>query len=370
MPKFLIVFVISLVSLFAVPAPAMAMDWRQSDRAVVGRDEVINDDMLLTGTNVVVEGTINGDLLAFGGSIIINGTVNGNLITAGDRIEIKGTVTGSVYGAATDINISGRIERTLAAGGPSVTLDSGAYVGHSGLLCGDLIQVNGKIGRGALLGGNRVDVGGQIGRELRAYVDALNIGSGAVVEGPIDYYTSGRRATVAQDARIGAVEVHQIAPTVTNTWRIVWKVARLLGFLLVGLSVLALFPGLRRRYPKIVMQRPWRAPAVGLAALILVPISSVLMLFTLVGIPLSLVTLALFPALIYLSQVLVSWTAGKLLADRVERFRNLSWPVIFLMGAILTSAVVAVPGVGCLFGFIALLYGLGGLYSLLIQRAA
>jgi len=374
MRKLFVVFLITLVSLFAVAAPAMAIDWRESDRVVIGADEVINDDMSLMGGSIVVDGTINGDVFAFGDSVVINGTVNGNLITAGPRVEIKGTVTGSVYGAAMYIYVSGRIERTLAAAGANVTLEPSAYVGSSGLLLAcDQLHVNGKIGRGALLGGARVDLGGQIGKELKAYVGDLRIGSGAVIEGPVDY-TSGSAATIEEGARTGAVVFHQTklfqAAQVAATGNILWRVFRFLGFLMVGLAALALFPSLRRRYPEIVMKRPWQAPVAGLVAVLGVPIGTLLLLLTLIGIPFSLVTMALVPALIYLSQVLVSWTAGKLLADRVEGFRNLRWQVIFLMGAFLTTVVIALPGVGCLFGFVALLYGLGGLYYLMIQRAA
>jgi cytoskeletal protein CcmA (bactofilin family) len=369
MRKLLIVFLMALVSLFAAGAPAMAMDWRQSDRAVVGADEVINDDMTLTGANVSVDGVINGDAFAFGNRVVINGTVNGNLITAGDRVEIMGIVNGSVYAAATNITVSGRIERTLAAAGANVTLEPGAFVGNSGLLAGDQVHVNGQIGRGALLGGAHVNIDGQIGKELKAYVDNLRIGAGAVIEGPVDY-TGARPAMVDQGARTGAVAFHQWqTPKATTAWNFGWKVLRFLGFALVGLAALALFPGLRRRYPEIVTKRPWRAPLAGLLALITVPIGSLLLLITLIGIPLSLVTVALFPALIYLSQVLVSWTAGKLLADHVEGLRNLKWPVIFLLGAFLTTVATALPVAGRLFGFAALLYGLGGLYYLTVQRA-
>lgn len=365
----LFVLLITLVSLFAVAAPAMAMDWRESDLVVIGPGEVINDDMTLSGGNISVDGTINGDVLTCSESTVINGTVNGNLITFGNRVEIKGTVTGSVYGAATYVIVSGRIEGSLAATGYNVTLEPGAYVGRSGVLAGDQVHMNGKIGRAALLSGTTVDLNGQVGKELKAYIDDLRIGSGAVIEGPVDY-TSGRAAIVEQGARTGAVAFHPKDPITSARAAGWWKVFRILGFLPVGLAVLALFPSLRRRYPEIVMRRPWKVPLAGLVALIAVPIGTLLLLLTLIGIPFSLVSMAMFPGLIYLSQVLVSWTVGKLLADKVERFRNASWPVIFLMGAILTTVATALPAVGCLFGFAALLYGLGGLYYLTIQRTA
>lgn len=373
MRKVLAVFLVVLVSLCVMAAPAMAMDWRQSDRAVIGKDEVIDDDVSLTGASIIIDGKINGDVFAFGNSIVVNGSVNGNLIAAGDRVDIKGTVTGSVFGAATRVFVSGRVERTLAAAGYSVTLEPGAYVGSSGLLAGNLVHANGKIGRGALLGGTHVDVAGQIGKELKAYADNLRIGSAAVIEGPVEY-TSGRPATIEQGARTGAVAFNQNemfnASRITTTGNTWWKLLRILGFLPVGLAALALFPNLRRRYPEIIVKRPWRAPLAGLAVLIAVPVGTLLLLATVIGIPLSLVTMALFPALIYLSQVLVSWSAGKFLADRVEGFRNLRWPMIFVIGAVLTTVAVALPIVGWLFSLVALLYGLGGLYYLTIQRAA
>ncbi|MGE5591046.1 MAG: bactofilin family protein [Bacillota bacterium] len=320
MRKVLAVFLVVLVSLCVMAAPAMAMDWRQSDRAVIGKDEVIDDDVSLTGASIIIDGKINGDVFAFGNSIVVNGSVNGNLIVAGDRVDIKGTVTGSVFGAATRVFVSGRVERTLAAAGYSVTLEPGAYVGSSGLLAGNLVHANGKIGRGALLGGTHVDVAGQIGKELKAYADNLRIGSAAVIEGPVEY-TSGRPATIEQGAPTGAVAFNQNemfnASRITTTGNTWWKLLRILGFLPVGLAALALFP-----------------------------------------------------ALIYLSQVLVSWSAGKFLADRLEGFRNLRWPTIFVIGAVLTTVAVALPIVGWLFSLVALLYGLGGLYYLTIQRAA
>jgi cytoskeletal protein CcmA (bactofilin family) len=370
MHKLFVVCLISVVSLFAIAAPAAAMDWRGSDRSVVGKDEVVNDDVSLAGANVIVDGTVNGDVFAIGTRIQINGTINGNLIAIGERVVIAGDVAGSVYSAAAHVSVSGRIERTLAAAGSDVTLEPGAFVGSSGLMAGGQIHVSGEVGRGALLGGAHVEVDGQIGQELKAYGDRLRIGPGAVVEGPVEY-TSSRPAAIEQGARTGAVAFHQIqarrngAPS--GVW---WKVFRVLGFLPVGLALLALFPSLRGRYPEIVMKRPWRAPLAGLMALIAVPIGAVLLLVTVIGAPFGLVGMALFPALIYLSQVLVSWTAGKLLADRVEGLRNLRWPMIFLIGALLTSVATSLPGVGWLVGFGALLYGLGGLYYLMVQRTA
>ncbi|HYF95314.1 MAG TPA: polymer-forming cytoskeletal protein [Symbiobacteriaceae bacterium] len=352
MRKLFVVFLISLVSLLLVAAPALAIDWRESDIVQVGKDEVINDDMWLAGLSVIVDGTINGDLFVFGDSIEINGTVNGNLITGGNRADIKGTVTGSVYSVTGSINVSGRIERTLAATAATVTLEPGAYVGRSGLLAAA-----------------RVEVGGQIGKELKAYACGMRIAAGAVIEGPVDY-TGDTPATIEQGARTGDMAFHQISLSRATRMSIWWKVIWFLGCLLAGLAALTLFPSLRRTYPEAVMQKPWKAPLTGFLALITIPVGALLLLVTVIGIPLSLLIMAAFPLLIYLGQVLVSWTAGKLLADRVEGFRNLRWQLIFAMGALVTTVATALPVAGCIFSFAVVLYGLGGLYYLMIKRTA
>jgi len=363
-----------MVLLVAVASPAMALDHREAARVTVAKDEVVNDDMFLTGGTVWIDGTVNGDVFAFADEVLVNGTINGNLITGANTVEVRGVVTGTVLGAGNRIYVSGRVDRSLVTAGSDIYIDGAATVGHTWLGAGDRLALKGNVGRAVHVAGAHLTANGHISRELEAYVGDLRIDANAVVEGPVTYY-SNRQASIDSGARTGPVTYHEVeygsvnVPRMWTGWSFLWRAFRFAGFLLVSLGLLALFPSLRNRFPDLLKRHPWQAPLAGFLSLLLVPIAVVVLLLTVVGIPLSLLTMLLFPVLIYGGQILVSWTVGRLLGDTVEQLRNLSWPVLFLIGALLTSVVVAVPGFGWLFGLTALVYGLGGIYYLMTQRA-
>jgi hypothetical protein len=52
-----------LLGFFAV-TPAQAADARGGDQVVIGRDEVINDDLYVAGNTVTIDGTVKGDVVA------------------------------------------------------------------------------------------------------------------------------------------------------------------------------------------------------------------------------------------------------------------------------------------------------------------
>lgn len=58
----------------------------------VSRNEVINDNLVIYGDTIGVDGHIKGDLIAFGNTITVNGQIDGNLITAGRTIVISGNI--------------------------------------------------------------------------------------------------------------------------------------------------------------------------------------------------------------------------------------------------------------------------------------
>ena len=77
-PLIIVAVLLALVGLFAA-APARAADPRGGDQIVIGRDEVVADDLYLVGNTVTIDGTVKGDLVAFASQVTINGTVEGDV---------------------------------------------------------------------------------------------------------------------------------------------------------------------------------------------------------------------------------------------------------------------------------------------------
>jgi hypothetical protein len=370
MRKLWLSLIATLLVVFAIVPSAFAIDLRQgTGRITVAKGETVNDDLLFTGDTLVIEGNVDGDVYAFGNSVTVNGTVNGNLITAGSRVDVHGTVTGSVLSAGNSVFIDGRVERGLLGAGSSVILENTGSIGRTLIMAGDNVNIRGNVGRGVLLGGNDVTVSGQVGQELRVWGTRLHIAAPAVVNGPVTY-TGKYAAVVDNGARTGELTYYHAETNYqqVNWMPRMWTALSFVGFVIIGLIFLALFPSLRRSFPALILEKPWQLPLTGFLALIAFPIALVIVMATIVGIPLGLLSLVLFPALIYFGQILTSFAAARLVADRVETMRSWAWPVLFLVGALVTTVLTILPGFGWIFKAAFLFYGLGGVLWLIVRR--
>ncbi len=369
MRKFRASFLMALVFLLVFTATAAALESRSGVAVRVEADEVINDDLVLAGEAVTIEGMVNGDVAATGGRVVVTGTINGNLYTSAETLEIQGRVTGTVISLGKRILIAGQIDRSLVAAGGAVVLDGEARVGHTLAAVGDRLQLDGSVGRAMMLGGDDVRISGEVGREIRVAADRLRVTESATVRGQVDYWSDDAeiRGDVGGATGHGSSRNRQLdrRPWYRSPWSIAIKFG---GFLVFGLVALSLLPGLRRTFPERMVSGSWKVPLAGFLILIAVPVAAIILMATLVGLPLGALSLLSFPVLVYLSQVLLAYALAHLLADRIEPLRGQNWAVLFVTGAVLTTILTELPIVGPLFTLAALFYGLGGLWFALIQR--
>ncbi|MBI3944220.1 MAG: hypothetical protein HY326_14475, partial [Chloroflexi bacterium] len=181
---------ISLVGLvlivgFLVVAPAWAATGRSGGDVVIGTDEVIDDDLYVSGQTVTINGTVKGDVIAMGGTIMINGTVQGDVIAVGQTIVINGPVGqhARIAGQVLVLGANARVTDAVTAAGFSLEMQSGSqaqkdliYVGYQGLVAGTIgrdlkgsmaaLELSGDVNRDV-----NVEVGG--GGESSAYTQFM-----------------------------------------------------------------------------------------------------------------------------------------------------------------------------------------------------
>ncbi len=341
--------------------------------AIVAKNETIDDDLLLASDDVIVDGTVNGDVIALADTVIVNGTINGNLFTLADRIEVRGAVNGAVLAAGTTVQIDGTVQRSLVAAGSRITTSESANIGGSLLAAGDRLEHRGVLARGAALAGSNLLVSGKVGKEILAGGARLEFADTAMVGGTVDFW-SDESPIVATGARTGAVTRHIMENRWTTHWdrpwyfRPGWAILKFGGFLAFGLAALSLFPRVRSRFPEVISRNLWQAPLAGFLTLVATPIAAILLMITVIGVPIGVVALVSLPVLIYVSQIFVAWSVGRLLADRVPALENQSWPILFLIGALLTTLLVEIPYFGGIMSVASLFYGLGAVCLMIVSR--
>lgn len=308
--RWLLVLGLTLALMLGLANVVLAADFRAGDTITIGKDEVIDDDLIITGQNVIIDGTINGDLVVTGGTIVVNGAVNGSLLAAGQSMTINGKVGGTLYAAGASLNLGPQavIARNLFFGGYSLTTTAGSVVKHDGSIGGYQAILKGEIQRDLRAGVGALELNGIVGRN--AYVDVaepsttvqpdfwrsftdtelpatiqpgLRIGADAKIVGQFTYTSPVEQASgiVAQpqggvaysapvpNATGGTATVIPVQPqnqVVNWLWS---RLRELITLLVIGGLALWLLPKLFQRVTEQVQTAPLPATAWGFAVLIL-----------------------------------------------------------------------------------------------------
>jgi len=425
--------IFTLLSLFVlalfifVPA-ASAYDGRQGDSVVIGKDQVINDDLFVGGNSVTVDGTVNGDLVAGGNDVTINGKVTGNVIAAARSLAVNGEVGHDVLaaGAAVTFGPQARIGHNAYATGASVESRAGSLIGGSLLLGAGQGLVSGKITNDLLAGASRLRLESAVGRNAKIAVrtskdgssprymfgsrtfgpntppmpdvqPGLTFGDEAHVAGSLEYFSS---QPVAGAAGISSQVTHTLPaqdqqlsrelaqPHRTSSY-LFDALRRLIALLLIGLLIAWLAPRWITVPAEKLLSRPLpslglgllgliAAPIVWLVALVVIIVSALIfgllslgaltVLTLLAGLPvLGLALVAMLFILGYLCEAIVAYLGGRWILSRIRPEWNRKIYAPLVIGLLILGLLVAVPVAGGLLEFLIVLGGLGAIALVVFQ---
>jgi cytoskeletal protein CcmA (bactofilin family) len=168
-------FGLVLVGTLGIPQVARAVEF--DDDGIVAADEVIDDDLFISGETVVVDGTINGNLIVSGADVTINGNVNGDLLMSGVAMTVNGQVNGNLAFIGQSLSLDGGVRGSLFCIGSSVTLEPSAIVGRNVFFNGFGLEMEpgSTVGRDVLASGYQALLAGRVERDVHAEVGALEI---------------------------------------------------------------------------------------------------------------------------------------------------------------------------------------------------
>lgn len=191
----IVIFLILLALLGGSTQPAQAAEIDNDGE--LAADEVVNDDVFLTGEKVSMDGTVNGILFAAGETVTITGTVNGDALLFGNTVilapgakvtgnvflgarkgQIEGSISGSLFGGAAAVTLekTAMIGRNLYYSGYSLQASSGSAVTRDAFLGAYQAVLDGEIQRDVNFGGAALELNGRIGRNLNAEVGGTENG--------------------------------------------------------------------------------------------------------------------------------------------------------------------------------------------------
>lgn len=399
--------VLVLAALLALPRSAQAQRIGAGDTIPAG--QVVENDVLLTGTDVTVDGTVLGDVIALGTTVTVNGSIEGSLIAAGATGTVNGQIGGSVYLAG----------RTLVLG-PSADVQGNVH--FVGLLLDS--RAGSQVARDLVVGTVRAQISGEIGRALRALILVLNFdgrighsvsgempqsepgaapASGSPLQAPgasmpgsrLLYVSLGPGkapgdATLARASlfpvRLLAQEEPRTVAGILPEWLVI-RLGEFVALLLVGGLALWLAPGPLGLLSTKLRTRPLPSLGYGLVGLAIfanaiaiaillgvmilfigiwlggVSLWSLAFLFWGMAYSTLLFVLSAFALSVFFgTKVIVAYLAGGLilgrLAPSVARYRFL----LLLLGAVLYILLRSIPTVGWVLELLIVIFGLGAIW--------
>jgi cytoskeletal protein CcmA (bactofilin family) len=350
-----------LIVLLALSLTGFALERRHSEIVLVAANETVDDTLLASGNIVRVEGFVNGDLLAFGGSVEVRGTVKGDLVSFAKRTVVSGTVEGNIYNFSRSLDLDGQLGHSIYALVQSLRVNDRGRVGDGMVVGAGDASVEGEVNRSVTMFADNADVSGRIGRELTMTGDSLTLTNTSRIGGRLSasvhepknvHIADGATIVGTRDIKVRMRQSHFARPRFYF-----YQAIRLAAAMLVGWFGLVLFPGFFQASTHAVSSG-WRSLGLGLGVLAGVPVVIVVTAITLVGIPASLMLLALYLTAIYLTKVWVGAFLGQIILKPAGATKR-DWLLGLLVGLLILTIIGFIPYLGGLIRLGVVCLGLG-----------
>jgi cytoskeletal protein CcmA (bactofilin family) len=361
------VFLFSLAFALAC-LPAEAAKIEAGDNLTVGAEELIDDDLYLFGEVITVSGIVTGDAILFGREVVVDGNIMGSLLVFAETVRINGNVAGTVRGGANGFSFHGSSGRDLMIMANSITVSG--PVGQDLFAAASNGTITGSVGRDLKSSMNRLVVDGPVGGDIDALVSELVIGPNALVSGKVTY-TSETEATVNNQAVIGGTITRLDPPatqvTSVSAGRKVWSFFRpILSLLFVALLMILLFPAVTKGSALMIGEKPTSSLGTGALIVFVAPIAALILLITVIGIPVSFLSMLLYIVLIYLSRVFAGYFVAEL---AFKKFGVALHPVLkALIGILVLALMFKIPCIGWLVQLAAVIFGSGAFMHYMLHQ--
>ena len=376
----------------------------------------VNGDVLAVGANVQITGTVNGNLFVAGGHVTVNGTVDDSLFFGGTSLNLGPTakVNSNLFAAGGSIELQSgsSIGRDVAAAGYQLLADG--TIGRDLNATLGALEIAGTVGRNVSVEISEPSQDSSQSAEMeflpfqqvsRVLPPGLSITAAAQIGGKLDYYSSVEQAAGIRSAPAGGVQYHyrasqnnntSVATIQSNAVPRAWSffafffdyafaaVREFLTLLLLGALAVWLCPTLLSRTAGTLRDKPLPSLGWGFLVLIIGMVALGLAFITvlLLGLAVGVVTLfglmgvvfgigfsaiglsgAVFLAIAQFgSKLVVAMLIGDVLFRLIRKDYSASmfWPL--LVGIVLLTLLNAIPILGILVSFFAILFGSGAIW--------
>ncbi len=368
--------------------PASATLIRAGENVAVSEEETVTEDLALFGSSVCVCGYVESDVIAFAKTIDVPGTVNQDLMGGAETVEITGQVGDDVRAGARYLGVHGLIGDDLIGFCQELQFSENGRVGGEAQVWCQKADLKGDVDGNLRIGCQSASIGGHVGGNMS--VDARTITLSGAVDGTAQLkaenialtpsciisgnleYTSANQIQIHEGAQVlgetswkkPEVKAKPARKTILEglaALKMFLNLTMLVGQIVVGLILIGFSRKHAVRMATSLTGHPWKSLGLGFMLAIFVPVACLILMLTIIGLPLGIITFMLYLIAWYLSPVVVGLTLGGKIVGAFRKER--AGPMIggLILGLIILRAISLVPVLGWLVMFVVILFGLGAL---------
>jgi len=329
---------------------------RTGDTVTLSDNQTVGGDLYLFGGVISSLAAISDDTYAVGGGITIDGSVASDVSLLGGTVEVLGPVGDDVRIIGGRVIIGDDVGGDVAIFGGEVTILPRAKINGDILFYGGSLDVEGSVHGSVLAKGERIRINGPIDGSITATAfTSLTLGANAKVLGAVTYQSPHEMVRALDSEIVGAVShpeslLFSSTPKSKSSLLIIFFV-----LLFTSLVVRFLFG---RRIDELLEHSVHSYGvhgALGLAALIAIPLIITLLFISVIGSVLGLATLFFYLALLMTGTALAPIFVGSLLSLIINKKTSYSlwWAiwgtvVLFLFAHIPYVGFIGLPVVVCM----------------------
>ncbi len=356
------------VFMLAVPLVGFAATFRTGDTVDLRGGEGIADDVYAAGGTVTSASIITGDLYAGGGTVLVTGPVSADAVIGGGTVTVTSTIGDDLRIGGGTIIVQGTVGGDVVVGGGQIHL-AGRSISGDVLAGGGMVRVDSPVAGDLKAGGGEVYINAPVSGNVTIEAEKITLGSNAVIIGNLTY-KSPQEVVMEPGAEVRGQTTYTPTPHRSDAG------AALAAFLSIALliKILMLLAGalvfglIFNRYSTRLVHDSFAKPlahaGVGLIVLILMPVLSILLLVTVIGIPLGILGFLAFGALMIFSWLMAPVLLGSFIYQWFMKGSYLvNWKTI-LVGVLAYVILSHLPFIGWLLQLALMLVTLGAIVKL------
>jgi cytoskeletal protein CcmA (bactofilin family) len=367
--EILLTIIAVLLTLFNFNA-CFGTDFRVGENFFFSDTLTINDDLIIAGNTIKSSATIKGDFFSASYRLVQNGIVEGSVIAFAKDVDISGQVNGSVSGFGQNINVNGKVNRNLVGFFSALNIKPDADIGGDVTAFGGELTLDGKIGKGLRGSVGTLIISGIVNGDVSVKADKIILMPTAKILGDFKYKSS-KQAKIESGASVSGqtfwtkeeAKKEKKPKDIFTLKSLITEILFLLALMITGIVLTLIFKKRAYHAKRAVTASFLKSLGWGFVFMVCIPIAIIILIVTILGIPIAIISLFAYAVLLYIAKLPVATALGEKIIKAFGKQGEPSLIPSMLLGLIVLTILLNIPYLEWLIYFIVLFTGFGAILT-------